>query len=131
MGSQHKDPLIAAAITLWDRLAAFSWEQFMTNGRGVVLIDELVLEQAADSVRAGGPIDTAHLPLGYVCARDVPPSDDFAPIIAECDPNRQVALLIRLRDGDERLYILETSERQEQLPPRTCYERLTGRGSQS
>lgn len=73
-------------------------------------------------MNAGTLKTTTDLSAGYVCVRDVPPSDDFAPILAEYDPTRQIALLVRSEEGEERLYVLETSERHGRPTPRECFE---------
>jgi hypothetical protein len=136
MSSPPIDEHLAAAIDLWEPLAAFAWERFITEGRGVVLIDRDGLHQLAAAHRKQRDEDhetlpaslpssvtgSAHAPLGYVCVRDVPPSDDFAPIIAEYDPQRQIVLLIQLEGGDERLYLLEASDRRHRPTPRECFE---------
>jgi len=122
MEQPSTDPTIAAAISLWEPLAAFAWHQFNVNGRGVVLMNEHDLDDAAAKARSGACPDVADLALSYVCLRDVPPSDDFAPIIAEYDPNRQIALIVNTNAGDEQLYVLETSERHERPAPRECFE---------
>jgi len=127
MSSPHTDQHIAAAIAVWEPLAAFAWGQFISNGRGVVLLEQSSLSAAAEKARQGESIAIDELDPGYVCARDVPPSDDFAPIIAEYDPNRQIALLVRPERGDERLYILETSELHQRPTPRECFDSLRKR----
>lgn len=122
MTSHLPDQHITAAITLWEHLAAFAWEQFISSGRGVVLMEEQALTRAAEAARSNSPPLAAQIGPGYVCVRDVPPSDDFAPIIAEYNPQRQIALLVRGSDEDERLYVLETSERHGRPTPRECFE---------
>lgn len=121
------DPHMATAVSLWETLAAFAWEQFITNGRGVVLIEQPALDAAAMRARSGAAVSATEIDPGYVCVRDVPPSDDFAPIIAEYEPQRQIVLLLRLKGGDERLYVLETSERHQRPTPRECFESLPHR----
>lgn len=111
-------------MTLWEHLAAFAWEQHLTEGKGVVLADHDELLAAAEQVRGG---ESSALSLGYVGASEVPPGDDFLKIILESDPKKHVLLLVRHddneREEDEQLYVLEPAD-SGRPSPRECYRQI-------
>lgn len=111
-------------MTLWEHLAAFAWEQHLTEGKGVVLAEHDELLAAAARVSKG---ESSSLWLGYIGASEVPPGDDFLKIILESDPKKQVLLLVRHgesdREEDEQLYLLEPAE-SGRPSPQECYRQI-------
>lgn len=118
-------PQLRAAITLWEPLAAYAWEQTLTFGRGVVVLQQDEMMDAAEAMREGQPIS---LTPGFVPMQEVPSGDDFLQIIAGYDVKKQIVLLIGRsdRDGaedDEQLIVLEANESGRPLPEECFYAR--------
>lgn len=115
---------LEAATELWEHLAAFAWDQFVTFGRGVVLMRASDLFAARGALCAGKSPPPDFAP-GFVPLTHIPPGDDFRALIGSLNPREQLALLVQ-RDDDsdaenrEQLYVLETAG-SARLPPEECY----------
>jgi hypothetical protein len=84
--------LIAANI---ERITAVSWDGYQKSGRGVVLIDGEVLDE--ESLQAG--------PLTYLSDAEAQetrggwPTEDVAGIVKVYDPESEVIVVVRWRNG--------------------------------
>lgn len=107
---------LRAAIALWEPLAVEAWDATLKRGPGVLLIHRTDLRQAAAD-------DPSSLSVSHVPVATIPEGDDFGGVIRECDPARQIALIVRDEEGDEQLYVLE-AEGDKRPSPETCYRRV-------
>ena len=85
----------------------------------VLLLDEGELHAAHARARAAEPVD---LGPTYLPAAHVPRGDDFLPLLRTYDPARQVLLLVRAADGEERLFAL-TADGDTRPAPAVCHAR--------
>lgn len=113
---------LEAATALWEEIAAYAWDQFVTFGQGVVLVEQVDLLAAHQVMGTEHPLP---LVLGYVPVTDIPPGDDFRALIRTVHPRKQVALLVRRNedsDGEdaEQFYVLEMLEGK-RPSPEDCY----------
>ncbi|GAB4547082.1 MAG: hypothetical protein Kow0063_41690 [Anaerolineae bacterium] len=84
--------LIAANI---ERISAFSWEGYQKAGRGVVLIDA---EEADEKRLRVGPLVYLSDPEAQE-ERGGWPTPDIAEIVNIYDPEREVIVILRWRNG--------------------------------
>ena len=109
------DACTAAAVALWEPLAAAAWRHYERLGKGILLIDE-------DQLQAGG--DPAP---GFVPSSIIPRGDDFRPLLHAYDPTREILLLVRRVDGEEILLRLESTA-DTRPAPETCARRADRSG---
>ncbi len=95
--SDPTDACTAAAVALWEPLAAAAWRHYERLGKGILLIDE-------GQLRAGSDVAP-----GYVPGSIIPRGDDFRPLLHAYDPTREILLLVRRVDGEEILLRLEAA----------------------
>jgi len=97
--------------TDWTILAGFAWRQYLTKGRGGVVVDE------EDFISAGNP-GWSQLRLRYVAEggerlREIAGSlaDKVTALIKGHDPEKQIVVLILSEDGGTKGYIAEGPSR--------------------
>ncbi|MBT8485364.1 MAG: hypothetical protein HKO59_02930 [Phycisphaerales bacterium] len=117
-------PTIDAAIALWEQIAAFAWEGNTRHGRGVVLVEERELQEAAATFARG---ETPTLTPTYFPASGVPRGDDFSGVLNAYDPAREVMLLVKQPDGSETLLALHAAGEERPTPER-CFAQRRARG---
>jgi len=111
---------IAAAVLLWDHLAAFAWGHARQSGRGALLLHRDQLLTAAERKLAG---KTFPLMPTFLAAADIPRGDDFRPRIAAADPAQSIMLIVA-RAQDEAV-LLELQTPGTRPTPPACFELWT------
>ena len=96
--------MIEAAARHWCAMAALAWVSSRTTGPGAVVIHRADLTLDSPSMQ-------------WFAAEDIPKGDDFRTLMVQCDPQRQVVLIVVDEHGDQAV-VLEADE--EHPAPEQC-----------